>query len=147
MKVKDLMSENLRTNVESKEIINNKNSAQFKEQLVKANNDVTKEKLEKLLSDIDNQSKLLGERLNLENLVKYKRLVKGFLDEAVSSVFQFEKNFSWDNSGRKKTYSLVKNVNERLVELTEEVLNKDSNGTKALKLLGEIRGLLIDFYR
>jgi len=104
------------------------------------------ERLNTLLSEIDNQSQKLGSKLYLSDLVKYKRLVKEFLDIAVRNTFDFSKESFLDRRGRHRVLSIIKEVDKELEALTQQFLKDERDGLKVLKKLDDIRGMLIDIF-
>jgi len=103
------------------------------------------DKLSEILSEIDSAAQKLKESLTLQDLINYKKLVKKFLQEATNGMLKYTKKEYLDGRGRKKIYSLVEKVNGKLEKLTEEFL-KDSKHLELLKMIDDIRGLLIDIY-
>ena len=47
---------------------------------------------------------------------------------------------------RLKVYKLVKEVDTKLVDLTNDILQKEKDSLNLLKRVGEIQGLLINMY-
>lgn len=106
----------------------------------------SRELLNKLLNDIDEQSKKLISGKNIKNLKTYRGLIKKFMDEAIKSALLLENQHSYDRLGRAKRYKIIKEVDELLLELTNTTLTKESNQINILDKIGEIRGLLINLY-
>lgn len=104
------------------------------------------EKLNFLLADIDEQSQKLGNKLYLSDLVKYKKLVKEFLDFAVRNTYQFSKESFLDRKGRHRVFSMVQEVDKELEKLTKQFLSDEKDSIKILKKMDDIRGMLIDIF-
>jgi len=102
------------------------------------------EELSYLMEDIKEQGERLAKRLNLQELLRYKKLVAQFLDKVVNEMFQLKKNSGWDYRGRHNIYALVKKVNDKLEELTEEIVNSQKDQLFILSCVDDIRGLLLD---
>ncbi|WP_270180442.1 YaaR family protein [Alkalihalobacillus sp. CinArs1] len=100
--------------------------------------------LQRLLHQIEEQGKVLGKEKTLQNLTAYKRLVKHFLEEAVGQGLSLSEKNSMDHRGRNRTYKLVETVEQKLVDLQEEILQKEKSGVHVLSLVGEVKGLLVD---
>ncbi|MGV8146885.1 MAG: YaaR family protein [Alkaliphilus sp.] len=100
--------------------------------------------LEKLYSQIDQQSGRLSEKLNINEVVRYKKLVKEFLNIAVKNSHQFSKQNFLDRRGRHRVYCIVKNVDRELDELTKDFLSQEVDRLSIIKRLDDIRGLLLD---
>jgi uncharacterized protein YaaR (DUF327 family) len=105
-----------------------------------------REHLEDLYSKIVDQSERIGEKLHLSEVVKYKNLVREFLDVAVKNSHQFSKQNFLDRRGRHRVYCIVKNVDRELETLTKEFLKQEVDGINVLKKLDDIRGMLLDIF-
>lgn len=103
-----------------------------------------KETLNNLLGRITEQGDLIARRRDISDVKKYRELVSGFLEEAMRSTYEKDKEGSFDARGRYKEYSIVKKVNEGLENLTRQVLSEQQDNLAILDQLGTIRGLLID---
>lgn len=105
-----------------------------------------KEKLDKLLGQIDEQGDKLSHKRTFKELVRYKKMVQQFVKEAVGKMYNVKEEFSTYGSGNHKVYNLVEKVDESLEELTELVLNKQSTQLEILDRIDEVRGMLVDIY-
>ena len=116
----------------------------FKNKLMEVEQEHIREQLKILYNNIENQSEKLQDKLFIEDLVQYKKLVKEFLDVTVNNSHVFYKENSLDRRGRHRVYSLVKKVDNELDELTKDFLNIEDNRIKILRRLDDIKGLLLD---
>ncbi|WP_283153314.1 YaaR family protein [Guptibacillus hwajinpoensis] len=116
----------------------------FQSVIQEASKELKGAELKRLLQQIDRQGELLGKERTFQNLSAYKRMVKQFLEEAVSQGLTLSEKNSMDHYGRNRTYKLVETVENKLVELQEEMREKEKNGMTLLSLVGEIKGLLVD---
>lgn len=107
---------------------------------------LTYERLTQLMHKIEDQGKILAETRTVEELRKYKALVKEFLDEAISNALSLEERRGFTRRGRTKIYKIVTEVDKKLLELTDAVLKQEEQGLKILDLVGEIKGLLINVF-
>jgi uncharacterized protein len=121
-------------------------SVSFTEVMAKKRENALYEKFATLAKDIEDQGKVLSESRTVEDLKKYKKLVKSFLDEAVNNALQLENQRGFNRRGRTKVYKIVKEVDSKLVDLTNGVLNKEKKGLNILNMVGEVQGLLINIY-
>ncbi len=103
-----------------------------------------KEKLALLMDNIKEQGQKLADRVTLEDLMLYKKMIAQFLDISVRQMLQFNKDNYLDRSGRHHIYALVKKVDENLEALTKEVLSSQTDHIKILSYIDDIRGLLLD---
>ncbi|EOD00830.1 YaaR family protein [Caldisalinibacter kiritimatiensis] len=121
-------------------------SIMFTELLTKKRDKQTLEKLNKLIEDIRSLGKDLVEKRTVDNLLRYKKMIREFKKEAMEYSLRLEKQGGFRRGGRTKILKIVKKVDEKLIQLTDEVLSKEKKGLNILKLVGEIEGLLIDIY-
>ncbi|MCA0991159.1 YaaR family protein [Pseudalkalibacillus hwajinpoensis] len=116
----------------------------FQSVIQEASKELKGAELQRLLHQIDHQGELLGKERTFQNLSAYKRMVKQFLEEAVSQGLMLSEKKSMDHYGRSRTYKLVETVENKLIEIQEEMREKEKNGMTLLSLVGEIKGLLVD---
>lgn len=102
--------------------------------------------LNDMLSEIDEAAEKLKENLNIDNLLSYKKKVKQFLQNAVNSMFRRNKRESIGLNGRKKIYTIVDKVNDKLEMMTQEFIEGNKKNIDLLSAIEEIRGLLVDIY-
>jgi uncharacterized protein len=121
-------------------------SISFTEVMGKKREEVLYAKMTKMMQDIEGQGKVLSTSQTVEDLKKYKKLVKEFLDDAVNNGLKLEEQRGFNRRGRTKVYKIVKEVDSKLIDLTNAVLDKEKNGLKILNMVGEIQGLIINMY-
>ena len=119
--------------------------ANFQRVLYQAERKVRTETLDELMRDIEETGEQLVEERTLLLLGRYKRLVRQFLQEAVKNGLAWTSEESYVQ-GRFRVYHLVKRVDERLLEMTEELLKSEEGHLRLLALVGEIKGLLVELY-
>lgn len=102
--------------------------------------------LQRLMSDITIQGDRLARFRSFKDLVKFKRLIKRFLEEAVSNGLDLQKSLSFSYTGSSRNLTLVKEIDEKLIALTEEIMNQEKKTVDLLGLIGEIKGLLVNIY-
>ncbi|WP_088035703.1 YaaR family protein [Evansella clarkii] len=118
----------------------------FQEIMQKGRDNQAYERLNNLMVKIDEQGKTLAESRTVEELRKYKQLVKEFMEDAVKLGLSLEERKGFNRRGRTKVYKIVREVDSKLLDLTNAVLNKEQKGLNILQLTGEIKGLLINIY-
>ncbi|MFC7370836.1 YaaR family protein [Fictibacillus iocasae] len=121
-------------------------SASFGEAVTKQQDKMQSEQLNRLLGDIESQGKRLLHSQTVKDLQVYKSLVQRFVKEAVDFGLQLKQNKSWGGDGRQRTLKVVKETDEKLMELTSIVLEQESRSVQMLDKIGEIKGLLINLY-
>lgn len=121
-------------------------SVSFTEVMEKKRENLVHEKMMRLMEDIEDQGKTLADSRTIEDLKKYKKLVKEFMEDAINNGLQLEQQRGFNRRGRTKVYKIVKEVDSKLIQLTNAVLDKEKKGLEILNLVGEIKGLLINIY-
>ncbi|MEN2442755.1 YaaR family protein [Bacillus altitudinis] len=121
-------------------------SASFKSSMETHSGKMRLEQLTVMLSDIEVFGKKLTKSRNLKDLARFKGLVKRFVKETVDNGLNIETSRSFDIYGNTRTLALVKALDEKLIELTEDMMNQEKPSIDLLERIGEIKGLLINLY-
>lgn len=108
--------------------------------------ELTKEHLQQILKEIDQQGQRLSEKPTFAELRKYKEVVKRFMGEVTKNGVGLYQTDSWDPYGGNKTLKTVQVLDRKLMELTDHVLKEQDEGLSILDRIGEIKGLLINLY-
>jgi uncharacterized protein YaaR (DUF327 family) len=103
-----------------------------------------RENLEELLDEVHETGEILVESQSLENIKRYRRAVRSFLDYVVSNMLAVEEQTSGSNILRRKRFTQVKIIDGRLERLVAEVLQNQGKQLDLLEKINEIRGLLVD---
>lgn len=119
-------------------------SADFRNHLAKAEESNYEQHIEKLVRDIISQGETLAKRIDIKEMRTYRALISEFLDLALGNSKKFSKQNLLDRRGRRKVYAIIKNVNEELDLLTQDVMNEEKANINLLKRLDDIRGLILD---
>jgi len=101
-------------------------------------------RLSDMKKDIDEQGKLLADRVDVKELEKYRRLIREFLDEIVSNGYTFSREDAYASRGKHRYIATVKIVDEKLDALGKEVLKEHADKIEILNKVDDIRGLLLD---
>ncbi|ACL70302.1 YaaR family protein [Halothermothrix orenii] len=120
--------------------------AGFKDKLAELSQNEIRERLDKLLSIVDEQGQRLKESLDKNSLLEYKRRVKQFLRVVQKEFVKAHQSFSWDSKGNLKTLTIIKKVDENLEVLHEMFMEEQADVLKIVQKIDEIRGLLLDLY-
>lgn len=124
--------------------IQEKGSAQFSSHLGRHFDDAQEDILRQKAKEIEKQGKHLADHIDISELKTYKRLVMEFMGEAVRSSSRFSKESFLDRRGRHRVYATVKTINEKLEQLTEELLKAERDHLNILGKIEDIRGLVLD---
>ncbi|APH06746.1 YaaR family protein [Bacillus weihaiensis] len=114
--------------------------------LTKQGDKLQMDQLNKLLIDIEDAGRRLSKSRNFSELSKYKLLVKKFIHEAVEYGMDMKQSRSWDYNGNSRSLKIIEQVDKSLIELTDEIVHKESSTIDILSKIGEVKGLLINLY-
>lgn len=104
------------------------------------------QEIQHLMKEISRQGDKLAQFRSFRDLARFKRLVKGFLEETVASGLDLKQSHRFGFDGQGKSLSIVRTVDEKLLELTEEIMNEEKKTVDLLGIIGEIKGLLVNLY-
>ena len=121
-------------------------SASFQKIMSTYSKELTKDHLQQLLVNIDQQGQKLSDSPTFNELRKYKDLVKQFMGEVTKNGVALYQTDIWDPYAGNKTLKTVQTIDHKLMELTNQVLNQQDKGLSLLERIGEIKGLLINLY-
>ncbi len=124
----------------------NVSSAKFGHMVVKQEQRMQTETLTRLLGDISTAGDRLARSRNLRDMAKYKMLIRKFLQETVDFGMGLKQSHTWNRFGEGRKLKIVETIDEKLVELAEEILNQEKSSLDLLDKIGEIKGLLINLY-
>ncbi|HOA54790.1 MAG: YaaR family protein [Bacillota bacterium] len=119
---------------------------EFRSRLMMAEDANYEEHLQRLVEDIITQGERLAERVDIRELKIYKKLIAEFLDLVIGKSKKFSKRSLLDRRGRHRVYAIVKNINEELEQLTQDVLQEEKDNIRLLQRLADIRGLILDLF-
>lgn len=100
--------------------------------------------LNRLLEQITEQGEVIARRRDIYEVRKYREMVADFLEEAMRSAYQANRERSFDSRGRMREYSTVQKINGELEHLARDVLDEQKDNLAILQDLGTIKGLLLD---
>jgi len=102
--------------------------------------------LHRLISELTNQGKRITRYRSLRDLAVYKRLVKKFIKEAVDHGVGLKHFHGSMVTGDTRKLVIVEEIDEKLMELTDAVMDQEKGSVDLLAMIGEIKGLLINLY-
>lgn len=118
----------------------------FGDMMVKQGGKMHTEQLTRLLGDISTAGDRVARSRNLRELARFKMLVKRFMQETVEFGMDLEQSHTWNRLGEGRRLKIIKTIDERLLELAEDILDAEKETIDLLDKIGEIKGLLINLY-
>lgn len=111
----------------------------FTEQLESARRSLQRQQLDRVLTAIEEQGRRLKERPEPDELNRYKRLVKDFLQDVVKRSFRLKVTYTMS-----ELFHLVETVDQELLTLTELVLARQQDVLAIAAKIDRITGMLLD---
>lgn len=119
----------------------------FSEMMQTEMREFEQEELQHLMDEITEQGERLARFHLIRDLIKFKRFIREFLEKTVHQGLHVKKDYYMSVHGQGQTFSIVEEIDQKLLALTEMILHEEKENVKLLELIGEIKGLLINFYR
>lgn len=104
------------------------------------------DQLEQLIEEISDQGERLARYRTIRELTKFKRFVKDFMQEAVQYGLDISHSHTFQMNGSSRRLLIVRQIDEKLIELTEAVVEQEKRSIDLLDMIGEIKGMLINLY-
>lgn len=105
----------------------------------------SRQQLQSMMLEIAHQSDRLKSSMTVRELLKYKMMVKKFLEETARKGVAIHDSRSWDRRGRSRRFMLLKEIDRHLLEMAESLLDSEQGRMKLLDNVGEIKGLLVNY--
>ncbi len=99
-----------------------------------------------LIEDIGQQGAVLCRRADMGEMLKYRGMISHLINETVSNGYAFSKEEKFGTNGKSRVFAVIRKVNERLDEMTQKILEKETQNLDLLNDVDDIRGLLVDLY-
>lgn len=115
-------------------------SVKFASHLAATQNKVAQDTMVAFLAEIDEQGKRLLKHPIRAEVERYRALVGKFVKEAMAQMTTIEKR----TDRRNRAFTLVKEIDKKLAELTEMLLDGQTKQLDVLAKLQEIQGMLVD---
>jgi uncharacterized protein len=115
----------------------------FEQELAYRQEAASQYKIQEILSQIDNLSESLSRNVNINDLMRYKKLVKDFLKEATSEAFQLNKRRGRNRRGRTVLVT-ISTIDAEVEKLINDFREKKREPMDILATLDKIRGMMVD---
>ena len=104
------------------------------------------DRLNLMMEEIVMQGDKITKRMDVKDMRRYRALIKDFMNEIVNRSHKFSRENFLDRRGRHRVYGIVRLVDGKLDELAQELMKEEKDEIAILAKVGEIRGLLLDFF-
>jgi len=102
--------------------------------------------LQKIVEQIQLQGERLAKSMTVRELRQYKLLLKRFLEETVRKGVTMRDTRGWDRRGRSKRYKLLEEIDKTLTTMADGLLEDEQGRIDILVKIGEIRGMLVNYF-
>ena len=102
--------------------------------------------IQKMTEKIFEQGERVAKKADITELQKYREMITELLNETVSNSYEFDKSANLDRRGRHRVFATINHVNEKLDELTKEILEGQKDNLILLDKVDDIRGMLVDLF-
>ncbi len=104
------------------------------------------QRLTELLTQIEDQGKKISKKTDIRDMRRYRALIKDFLNEVVNRSHEFSRENFLDRRGRHRVYGIIRQVDDVLDSLAQELVKEEKDNIAILNKIDEIRGLLLDIF-
>ena len=98
------------------------------------------------MQDIVQQGKRISKRNDIKDMQRYRVLIKDFLNEVVTRSHEFSRENFLDRKGRHRVYGIIRQVDDELDALAQELVKDEKDNIGILAKIGQIEGLLLDIF-
>ncbi len=103
-------------------------------------------RLSSMMEEITRQGDKLSKKMDVRDMKRYRGLIKDFMNEVVNRSHKFSRENFLDKKGRHRVYGIIRQVDDTLDELAQELMKDEKDHLSILGKIGEIRGLLLDIF-
>ena len=122
-----------------------KSQGDFDSLLIKSQK-IQQHELSYFLTQLEEQGKKLSESMSSRDLIKFKSMIKTFLQSTFGQSRQMQEESMWDFRGQPRIMARVSKVNQALEDLGAQVLSTQAEPMEILNKIDEIKGLIIDLF-
>ena len=102
------------------------------------------EELQKMIKDIKSKGDRLILNKSYGDVRAYKRLIKDYLKEVLAHMYKIKNNTSFWQT---QYFITVETIDEKLENLTVELLKAEKDNLKVAGTVDEIQGMIVDIYK
>lgn len=108
--------------------------------------ELRQQEIQNMMREITRQGDRLTKFRSFSGLIKFKRLIKGFLKEFVHQGLSLKNSQNFSMDGHSHELTIVSEIDDKLAELADRIMSQEKNTVDLLGLIGDIKGLLINLY-
>lgn len=116
----------------------------FASDLLEKEDQMCQMRMKEILAEIDKLGSKLSSSLNVDDLMKYKKLVQSFLKEATSRAYAVNRESSFTRRGARSVLVSIKKINQEVEDLLAGFIRGKKESFEVLETIDKIRGMLVD---
>lgn len=116
----------------------------FASDLIEKEDQLSQMRMKEILVEIDKLGSRLSSSMNLDDLMKYKKLVQNFLKEATARAYAVNRESSFSRRGARSVLVTIKNISKEIEEMLTEFARGKRDSFDVLETIDKIRGMLVD---
>ncbi len=145
MDIKQLDPISQLTKIDAAEAVKNTGNDDFKFTLVShIQEGELQAKMESLMKEIEEEGQRIARHKDIRDMRRYRTKIKEFMNEVTTHSYAFSRENFLDRKGRHRVYGIIHLVDENLDKLAEALMADEKDHLEILRLIGDIRGMLID---
>jgi len=104
----------------------------------------SEEQLKKMIEDISKKGSRLVLTKTYADVMSYKKMIKEYLESVLKFMYDTKKDISFWQT---QYFVTIDTIDSKLEELTQSLLNGESDNLNIASSIDEIQGLIVDIYR
>ena len=96
------------------------------------------------MKEIEEEGQRIARHKDIRDMRRYRTKIKEFMNEVTTHSYAFSRENFLDRKGRHRVYGIIHLVDENLDKLAEALMADEKDHLEILRLIGDIRGMLID---
>lgn len=101
-------------------------------------------RLTEMVERISEQGNKIAEHMDIRDVRMYRTMISEFLGEVVANSHKYSRENFLDRRGRHRVYGIIRQVNQKIDALVNELMRAEKGHMEILEKVGEIQGLLLD---
>ena len=120
--------------------------ASFRRHMSGLSEEQYREYIEGLRERIFEQGERIKKSADISEFIKYRKLIAELIGEAAGNAYSASRNPVFDGGGRHKVMITVRLVNAKLDEMARQILADQKDSLALIRMVDDIRGLLVDLF-
>lgn len=104
----------------------------------------SEEQLKKMIEDINKRGNRLVITKTYGDVISYKKMIKEYLESILKFMYDTKKDISFWQT---QYFITVETIDEKLQELTNQLLSEEKENLNVAATIDEIQGLVLDIYK